>query len=184
MAFTTFTTPDGQWEYGTGEYQKTIASYLGYNAPSSSILPSSLVDFFLPQMKAAQTIRYDTAKAIKIPTFYIWALRIDGTKLIAEWPFAKSLRDAAFTGFRIAMNDKFVTDAQRVALIKQLQNTAGSPSMTNLAQKVAVEKQMLIYDEVDHRVRHAAAQAAGTEAAGVFLVLSVAAAIALFIAFR
>jgi len=181
MSFTTFKTPDGRWEYGTGEYRKTIASYLGYKAPSpSTILPSSLVDFFIPQMKVAKTIRYDTAKAITIPVFYIWMRARDDVKRIAEWPFAKSLRDMAFSGFRIPMNDKFVKDAARVTLIKQLQATAGAPSLTNLARRAAVEKQMLIYDEIEQRVRHVAEE----ETAGTFLVLAAAAAIGLFVAFQ
>jgi hypothetical protein len=181
MAFTTFKTPDGQWEYGMGEYDKTIASYLGIKTPSgSTVLPSSLVELFVPQTKVMTTIRYDTAKAVTIPVFYIWARARDGVKRIAEWPFAKSLRDAAFAGFRIPMDDRFVTDQQRVALIKQLQVTAGVPSLTNLARLAAVEKQLLIYNEVDQRVR----RRAGIAAAGVFLVLAVAAGVGLYVAFR
>jgi len=69
MAFTTFKTPDGRWEYGTGEYEKKVSDYLGINAPSpSTVLPDSLSNFFFPQKAALQTMMYGGASAIKIPT--------------------------------------------------------------------------------------------------------------------
>lgn len=181
MAFTRFKTPDGRWEYGTGEYEKTLSSYLGVSAPrASSSVPGKLVDALFPQKKQLQAMTYSAVSSIRIPTFYIWAQGPDQKKRIAEWPFAKSLRDAAYAGFVPAMRGQYVTDLQRVKLISQLQSTAGSPSMTNLAPLAAIEKQMLVYDEIDKRVRHTAAEEVG----GVFLVLAAAAALGLFIALR
>jgi hypothetical protein len=181
MSFIKFKTPDGRWEYGTGEYNKTMANYLGVRAPSpATSLPSKLVSAIFPYKKQYQAVKYSVASSITIPVFYIWARGADGVKRIAEWPFAKSMRDAAFAGFRIAIADKFMTDIKRVALLNQLQATAGAPSLTNLAKNAAVEKQMLVYSEIDKNVRHAAQEEAG----GVMLVLLAAGALAFFIAFR
>lgn len=182
MGFTTYTTPDGRWQYGTGEYDKTMAAYLGVNAPApSTSLPGKLVDAMFPQKKVLQSMSYSVASSISIPVFYAWAKPAGEPgfikKRIAEWPFAKSMRDAGFAGFRSAMVAYGVTDKQRVTLLNQLQATAGTPGMVNLAKLAAIEKQSLIYSEIDQRVRHSASDAAG----GTVIVLLVAAAVGLFV---
>ena len=183
MAFITYKTSDGRWEFGTGEYDKTMAVYLGVKAPSpATTLPSKLVDAMFPQKKQYQAMKYSLVSSVTIPVFYVWgrpryADGSVGQKRIAEWPFSKTMRDIAFGQFNLAMQAG--PDKVRTGVFSQLQATAGAPSLTNLARWGAYEKKQLIYSEIDKRVRHAAAE----EASGIFVVLAAAAAVGLFIAF-
>jgi len=176
MSFTRYKTKDG-WEYGVGEYAKTVANYLDVRAPNDQTSITGKLAAFLVPAAAQQTYLY--AKGITIPVFYIYATSPAGVKHIAEWPFAKSMRDAAFGQFAGAMET--LPAAGKLSQLKVLQSSAGEPGLINLAKKVVREEQQLTYNEIRQQVTHAAGDAANKAASSTFIVLAAAAALGLFI---
>lgn len=178
------TTKDGKWEYGVGEYQKKLSDYLGYQAPgASSSVSGSIVDFLFPAYAKMKNVSYSMISSVTIPVFYIWARsKLNEVKRIVEWPFSKSTRDAMYPNFALSMEAP-ITDIQRVAIISQLQATAGAPSMTNLSKWLATEKYMLTYNEVSNQVYHQAFKGGsdGSESAVIPLLIGTIVAVAVIV---
>lgn len=109
-AFEKNVTKDG-WTYGKGTYEKKIAEYLGFRAPSYKTLvsvPSNLAGAISAGATVAVQIAgtalakvaYGKIAHITIPTYYIYAISPTGVKTVAEWPLAEMTRDNTYAWWR------------------------------------------------------------------------------------
>jgi len=128
-SFKTYTDDGEAWSYGYGEYNKRLSD------AGVSLVPSSLATVL--GVSAVNQL----ASSILVPTFYIWARDDDAsnTKFIAEWPYARSVRDARFNAFAVETQTK-KSYANLFSVILKYQQQAPAFTPANLAAYAGIEK--------------------------------------------
>jgi hypothetical protein len=142
--FKTFTTRDGAWEYGYGEYNKKLTDAAGVSTyqVSSEVyknLPSPLDSLYKAFLQPAVATAIAVREPAIVPTYYIWAKAIgkDAARRVAgEWYFDRTKRDSYFDQFVSSFDpsNTSLSDAMRVVVISQFAAMKSSSySITGLA---------------------------------------------------
>jgi hypothetical protein len=119
-----FTTPDGRWSYGWGEYEKKLRTLIV--SPADIATSPHMKELFA----GAEGVEINYEKVV--PTYYIWVRDPNGQKrIVGEWPFDRHVRDRVF---RMDFEPSFIQpqpDRSRVEVIKKIR--ADTPDMRKVS---------------------------------------------------